>query len=206
MSTQSDVLSRIFDFNTPVDPGDPQIRRFLLDLIRRECLTFGDFTLSSGAKSNYYLDLRLLTLSPWLPVLCRILRIFWCIGLHDTIGGPTVGADPLVAGSLVEMAIFHNVRYRGFLVRSDIKGHGRGGKIVGPFRAGDRCGLVDDVGTTGRSLVEATATVRESGGEVVFAGVIVDREQGAREALAAVGVPFVPYCRIEEILALEHGR
>lgn len=169
----------------------------LIRLVKELALTVAPpgrpFKLRSGATSPYYLDCRKLTLSR------RGLReVLSCLSTvlppSAIVGGPCVGADPVVGGALAL-----GLAERGFLVRPEAKGHGLGGRIVGDLRPGDRVVLIDDVATLGGSLLDAVQAVRAAGAEVAMALAIVDRLAGADALLNAHGVPFRPLLTVEDL-------
>lgn len=157
--------------------------------------------LSSGKVSNYYLDGRLITLSPQGAYLAA--SIILELIKHKkivAIGGPTLGADPIV-GAVIGLAAIKNKRLSGFIVRKSTKKHGMQRLIEGPpLSKGSRVILVDDVATTGGSLVEASKALSRLGVKVDCAIVIVDREEGARETLAKAGCRLVPLFKKRDIL------
>lgn len=169
----------------------------------------GDFVLASGRRSSLYVDCRLTTMSP------EGQRLIGRIGLDtlratgwpvDAVGGLTLGADPIAyaiahasalaaesdAGGLV----------RAFTVRKEAKQHGTGKLIEGPFMAGDRVVVVEDVITTGGSALKAVDAVRAAGGEVLGVLALVDREEGGREALEAAGLSVVSLVTATQLLPL----
>jgi orotate phosphoribosyltransferase len=110
----------------------------------------------------------------------------------DAIGGMTMGADPISLVVGMESARRQPASpLRVFTVRKEPKGHGRGRQIEGNFRDGDRVIVVDDVITTGGSTLKAIDAIEAGGGKVVFALVLVDREEGGRKAIEARGIPVV---------------
>lgn len=160
----------------------------------------GDFTLASGQKSTYYVDAKKVLLHPdgvqaWLMCAWPVLRALphW----PDALAGPTSGADPALC-SLVTW--FSNPACRhlcagrrpaGLLVRRQAKDHGTRKLVEGPdLAAGSRVVLVEDVASTGGSLIQCLEAVgRERPGVVVESAlVVVDRQMGARELLAVHGV------------------
>ena len=158
---------------------------------------YGDFTLASGKKSDFYCDARLTTLDPmgaialgevgWQLVEAEAARL----GVRPVaIGGLTMGADP-VALAIGMGAARAGADLQVFSIRKQAKSHGRGRLIEGNFRAGDTVVIVDDTVTTGGSTLEAIEKVRAEGGIVAFALVLVDRGEGGREAIEAAGVPVV---------------
>jgi len=170
-------------------------RATLLALLRRKSVMYGDFTLASGKKSDFYCDARLTTLDPhgaialgevgWEVVRDRAVAL----GVKPVaIGGLTMGADP-VALAVGMGAARDGADLQVFSIRKQAKTHGRGKLIEGNFRSGDTVVVVDDTVTTGGSTLEAIEKVRAEGGVVAFAVVLVDRGEGGKEAIEASGVP-----------------
>jgi orotate phosphoribosyltransferase len=160
-------------------------RRRLIEIIRAESLSVGDFLLASGRRSSFYLDLRRTTLHPEGSVLTAQLILDWMSrsGLApDCIGGPTLGADPIV-GATVAIARQAGMDLPGFLVRKEAKGHGTGRTLEGQWRPGWRAVIVEDTCTTGGSLLQAIRHVEEAGLRVAAVTCLVDRGEGGREAL-----------------------
>lgn len=110
----------------------------------------------------------------------------------DAVGGLTLGADP-VAYAIAMASAGTDRPLRAFTVRKEPKGHGTGRQIEGPFRAGDRVVVIEDVITTGGSALKAVEVVRQAGAEVLGVLAVVDREEGGREAIEAAG------CRVEAL-------
>lgn len=180
-------------------------RRALLDVIRRISLQRGDFTLSSGAKSDHYLDLRLTTTDPAGARLSAraLLAEASRLGV-SVVGGPTLGADPIVGATVCASADTpHPVR--GFLVRAAAKAHGMGKQVEGHLSKGDRVIILDDVVTSAGSMIKAVDAVREAGGIVESAFCLVDRNGGGRERLAEIGLPLTAVFHLEEVLAEDDG-
>lgn len=154
------------------------------------CVSKGEVTLASGKKSDFYVDGRLVTLSPEgsLLIARAILELARERGV-TALGGPTTGACPMVSGTGVLAAIVGET-FKLFYVRAEAKGHGLQKTIEGPPLAReDRVLIVDDVMTSGGSIIKAVERLRaEVGCEVVGALTIVDREAGGREALAQAGI------------------
>jgi orotate phosphoribosyltransferase len=115
----------------------------------------------------------------------------------EAIGGPCVGADPIVGGFLYQIGP-SNVR--GFLVRKEEKGHGVDGLIIGSVKPGDRCLIVEDVTTSGGSLLRACEIVQKFGCEVAEVISVVDRNAGARELFDRHGIKFSSLLNIDELL------
>ena len=119
----------------------------------------------------------------------------------DSIGGLTMGADPIACAVSYASATSVNP-LRAFTVRKEPKTHGTGKLIEGPFQTGDRVVVVEDTITTGGSAKKAIDAVRAAGGTVVGVLALVDREEGGREALEAEGVRVLSLARASEIVPL----
>ena len=151
----------------------------LIGLVRQHALKFGDFELKSGQRSNFYLDCRKITLLPaGLIYIVRHMQNLLDGVNFDAIGGPCVGADPIVGAYLLARAL-PQPELRGFLVRKEEKGHGLAGLVIGSVREGDRCVVVEDVTTTAGSLLKAADAVREAGCIPVMGVTLIDRSGGA---------------------------
>ena len=178
-------------------------RARLTALLAERSARRGQFTLSSGRVSSLYIDARLTTMSPEGLALIGPLGL---AALQDSgwevqaVGGLTLGADP-VAYAISYASAPGPRPLRAFTVRKEAKGHGTGKLLEGPFRAGDRVAVVEDVITTGGSALRATEAVRAAGGEVAGVLALVDREEGGREALEGAGLRVLALVRAAEILA-----
>jgi len=165
------------------------LKKELLVLLEKEALKKGEFVLSSGKKSSYYLDGRVITLTPEGAFLVAsiILELIKGRGV-DAVGGPTLGADPIV-GAVAALSHIKQIPLKTFIVRKATKEHGTGRQIEGPaLPKGSKVILVDDVATTGSSLIEAKKALEKEGIDVKTAVVIVDREEGASRNLADAGL------------------
>ena len=154
-----------------------------------QCIKTGNVTLSSGRTTDFYFDGRLVTMNPKGLQLVSLLALDLIRGRFDAVGGPTAGADPMVAG-IGLAALSEGTPLRTFFTRKEAKGHGMQRRVEGPaLEAGDRVIIVDDTATSGGSLVRSARAVREETDAIVEAAlVIVDREEGAAEALAEQGM------------------
>ena len=174
----------------------------LRNIIRQKSLRVGDFTLSSGKKSSYYLDCRMTTLDPRGGLLIARLildRIHAHNFQSDAIGGLTLGADPIVAAVAVVSAI-EGKPLPAFIVRKESKGHGTQRSIEGyDGKRGSRVIIVDDVCTTGDSILKAAEKAEDAGYEVVATFCVVDREEGGAE-LIAKRYPFYALFTAKELL------
>jgi len=180
----------------------PDARSALLDLLARTSFRLGNFTLSSGAKSDYYIDCRTTTLHAEGGRLTglAILDVLREHGLDAAaVGGLTMGADPVVSAVAIASAwraqrepaapLIH-----GFLVRKAEKAHGTGRRVEGFCEKDAPVLIVDDVCTTGASTITAIEAAREAGMRVIAAICLVEREEaGGRAALEAAcqGAPFI---------------
>ena len=166
------------------------VKRLLQVALERGALQYGDFTLSSGKKSTYYFDGRLLSLDPEGAYLIgrALLPIVQGAGA-EAVGGPTLGADPIVTA--VAMAGYlEGVRIPAFIVRKEAKSHGTGQGIEGPLAPGSRVAIVDDACTTGGSLFHAVAAAEAAGCTVVKVLALLDRCEGGAEELRRRGYDF----------------
>lgn len=119
----------------------------------------------------------------------------------EAVGGLTLGADPVsYAIAYASAATGHPLR--AFTVRKELKAHGTGRLIEGPFRTGDRVAVIEDVITTGGSALRATAVIRAAGGIVAGVLALVDREEGGREAIEAEGLSVITLATAAEIVTL----
>jgi orotate phosphoribosyltransferase len=163
----------------------------LLELaIEVGAIKYGEFTLSSGQKSSYYFDGRLLSLHPAGAYLIGrlLLPIVRKAGAR-AIGGPTLGADPIVAAVALTSHLQKTPAY-AFIVRKEAKGHGTGQLIEGPLVKGTPVAIVDDVCTTGGSLFHAIAAAEAHGCQVVQVIAVLDRHQGGGDELRKRGYAF----------------
>ena len=162
-------------------PDDAARRTRLLELLRQHALLRESVVLSSGRRSSYYLDARQVLLDPEGAELAGVLgHRALAPAAPRAVGGLTLGADPLV--SAISAAAWRaGERWTGFYVRKEAKRHGLQQWIEGPFiEEGAPVAVVDDVLTTGGSILRAVEAARRAGGVVVAALVVVDREEGGR--------------------------
>jgi len=117
----------------------------------------------------------------------------------DAIGGLTLGADPIAYA--ISYASAHTTQpLRAFTVRKELKAHGTGKLLEGPFKQGDRIAVIEDVITTGGSAIRAIDAVRAAGGTVAGVLALVDREEGGRQTIEKAGVPVVALVTASQIL------
>lgn len=173
-------------------PVNPEYRDRLKALILEEGVRHGDVQLSKGGTSTYYIDCRMVTThSEGAFLIAEIILDMIARDEVAAIGGPTLGADPIV-GAVCYASFCRSRPLPGFIVRKSVKEHGMQKRIEGHVAAGDRVVVVEDVLTTGGSVLEAVAAIEEAGGQVVRIIGLVDRLQGARERFEAAGYPFTP--------------
>ena len=176
-----------------------ETRRQLRDLLDDRAARTGEITLSNGAKSNFYFDCKPVTLSAdgaYLAGTAFLDALDELPERPEAVGGLTHGADPIVSA----MVVLSHVRGRplqGFYVRKEPKGHGTKRRMENPPRPGTRVVIVDDVVTTGGSLLKAVKEAREAGCRVIAAMALVDREEqdGAANILGEVDTYVPLYAR-----------
>ncbi len=156
----------------------------LQQLFRERALQFGDFTLASGKKSTYYVNSKkVLFHSEAIALLGEALYDATADLDFQAIGGLEVGAIPMAAAALTAFHR-HGRTMEGFFVRKQAKEHGSKERVEGQVQSGDRVVVIDDVLTTGGSVIQAIDAVEALGATVLRVVCICDRLQGAREALA----------------------
>jgi len=174
----------------------------LITLLAARSAKRGQFTLASGKQSTFYIDARLTTMSPEGlstigPLALSALRqTGWRV---DAIGGLTLGADP-IAYAISYASAKSNQPLRAFTVRKELKAHGTGKLLEGPFKQGDHVAVIEDVITTGGSAIRAIDAVRAAGGIVAGVLALVDREEGGRQTIEKAGVPVIALVTASQIL------
>lgn len=173
----------------------------LIELLQRDALKIGQFTLVSGRTSHYYVDGRRVTLAAEGAALIAdgILEILAGMPTVHAVGGLTMGADPIVGATLGLAARSGRPDLRGFLVRKQTKGHGTGRLVEGPVRPGDVVVILDDVATTGGSSIQAIDAAEAFGCRVAGVIVVLDRLEGAAAAFAQRGVPYRSLLTIRDL-------
>ncbi len=173
----------------------------LLELIRERSYEERVVTLSSGRTSNFYIDAKQTTLHPEGAYLVGKIFYEMVKGEVEAIGGPTLGADPIVAAVALTSYREGNP-IAAFIIRKEPKGHGKGLWIEGDkaLKAGMRVAVVEDVVTTGASLLKAIRVAEEHGLKVVKTLALVDRQEGGEEALTAAGYKLEALFTREDIV------
>jgi orotate phosphoribosyltransferase len=181
-------------------PAREAERQDLIDLISAEAVFHGDFTLSSGRRASYYVDLRRLTLDHRAaPAIGRImLELISEVGEVAAVGGLTLGADP-IANAIMHESVRAGRPVDAFVVRKEAKDHGRGRRIEGPEVAGRRVVVVEDTSTTGQSALTAVEEVRRAGAHPVAVAVVVDRRTGAQAAVEAAGLRWLAAIDLDDL-------
>lgn len=162
-----------------------------------ECgaVKYGDFTLTSGKKSRYYVDIKLASTQP--DILRKISEMMAVHTDKDAqrIAGMELGAVPIAAALSLKTGIPY------VMIRKKKKGHGTGGRIEGEIKEGEKVIVVEDVTTTGGSSVETVEVLREFGAIVEKVLVVVDRQEGGKEAMEEIGVELIPMLTAEDLLS-----
>ncbi|MBE6525702.1 MAG: orotate phosphoribosyltransferase [Candidatus Methanomethylophilaceae archaeon] len=160
-------------------------------------LQFGDFTLASGAKSSYYIDIKRASTDP------KVLKLIAQLmaenlaesGLKvDRIAGVVLGSVPLAAALSLETGIPY------IMIRKEKKDHGTGKLIEGILNEGDNVLVVEDVITSAGSSITAIGTLREAGAKVENVYSVIDREAGGADNLKEIGIQLTPLVRASELL------
>ncbi len=171
----------------------------LLELVNKNAVVHGDFVLTSGQRSTYYIDGKLLSLMPeGLNYLSRVILEMIKDEDVDAIAGLTLGADPIIAG-VTALSYESDAPVAGLIIRKEKSSHGREKRIEGPLKPGMRVVVVEDVVTTGSSSFKAIEALQEAGCTVVKVIVMVDRLQGGAEAFAAKKVRFEPIFTLKDL-------
>ncbi len=165
-------------------------------------MVHGRVTLSSGIEADYYVDLRRATLhheaAPLIGQVILDLLDQNGITEFDSIGGLTMGADP------VATAVLHQAAARGrsidaFVVRKAAKAHGMGRQVEGPDVKGKRVVVVEDTSTTGGSPLTAAEALESAGATIVAIATVVDRNTGARQVIEAKGYRYLTAVTLEDL-------
>jgi len=161
-------------------------------LLESGAVKFGDFLLTSGKKSNYYVDLKLASTNP--SILSLIAKEFSNLMPDnvDFVAGMELGAVPLVTALSLETGIPYA------MIRKSNRSHGTGSRIEGQCKG--KVVLVDDVATTGGSNVESVKILTDAGAEVVQVLVVVDREEGASQSLSPMNLDYQALVSVSDLV------
>jgi len=161
-------------------------------LEKHQAIKYGDFTLTSGKKSSYYVNVKAAyTLPEVMRVIAKEMGRF-TTG-YTKVAGMELGAVPLAVAVSLETGIPF------LMIRKQAREHGTKSRIEGALSPGDKVILVEDVATTGGSLVQSIQAIRDEGGVVDTAVVVVDREEGGAEAMEKLGVKLVSCIKASEL-------
>lgn len=175
------------------------LRQHLLDLLCRLAYQEGDFVLSSGQKSTYYINGKQVTLHPQGAVATARLLYGMLPDDTDAVAGLTLGADPIVAAVSV-ISVYAERPIPALIVRKQAKGHGTQAFIEGPTLApGAKVVVLEDVVTTGQSAMTAVERLRAAGYCVERILTLVDRQQGGAEFYAERGLEFAAIFTIQDL-------
>jgi len=171
----------------------------LVKLLEAKSLRRGKFILASGAESSFYIDGKMTCLDPEGATLIAdaILEEIKDMPI-DAVGGMDMGATPIV-GAVAVRSYAAGRPLPVFVVRKEVKKHGTQKAIEGPLHAPCKVVIIDDVITTGGSIIKAIEAARAVGCEVLLAISVLDRNAGATEALAALGVPYRPLVTLGDL-------
>ncbi len=169
----------------------------MIEQLRQHALIIGEVTLTSGAVAQYYVDSkRAIMLPAGFTALGQLVAAKAAELGATAVGGMTIGADPVACSALAAGA-----DVKAFFVRKEAKQHGLARQIEGPpLEAGERCLIVEDVVTSGRSTVRAIEAVREAGHEIVGVVSVLDRLAGGAAAIeAAAQAPYTALSTIDDV-------
>jgi len=182
---------------TTVDLGS--VRQYLLDLFCQLAYKQGDFVLSSGQRSSYYINGKQVTLHPQGALAIARLLISKLATDTQAVAGLTLGADPIVSAVSV-VSVYENRPIPALIIRKEAKGHGTMAYIEGPsLPAGASVVVLEDVVTTGQSALKAVERLTGAGYSVNEVMALVDRQQGGSELYQSAGLKFQALFSIAEI-------
>ncbi len=169
-------------------------KEYLIDLLKEnEVFLEGDFTLSSGKKSNYYINMKKAITEPEiLSTISKLITDKISDDDIDKVAGPALGAVPIATAVSLESGL------PLLMIRKEKKGYGTSKLIEGELNEGDDVIVVEDVSTTGGSLLKAINAIQDNGGNVKRAFVVVDRREGAIEEFAKAGIELEPLISVNE--------
>lgn len=186
----------------PISPASKAVTMYdrdrLMELFKERALKFGEFTLASGKTASYYLDGKQIILhSEGLRLVSEGLLDLLSDVEFDAIGGMSIGADPIIGGTIT-VAAERGRDLQGFMIRKEAKGHGTGKYVEGPVQPGMKVVIVDDVVTTGGSSLLAIDRIEEFGCKVVQVVAIVDRMEGGAANFAKRDLPLRSLLTVED--------
>ena len=169
-------------------------KEYLIDLLKEnEVFLKGDFTLSSGKKSDYYINMKKAITEPEiLSTIAELITEKIADDNVDKVAGPALGAVPIATAVSLESKI------PLLMIRKEKKGYGTSKLIEGELNSDDNVIVVEDVTTTGGSLIKAIKAIQENGGNVTRAFVVVDRQEGAIDEFKKEGITLEPLISVDE--------
>ena len=169
-------------------------KEYLIDLLKENGVFLeGDFTLSSGKKSNYYINMKKAITEPEiLSTISKLITQKIDLDDIDKVAGPALGAVPIATAVSLESKL------PLLMIRKEKKGYGTSKLIEGELNEGDNVIVVEDVSTTGGSLLKAVRAINDNGGNVKRAFVVVDREEGAIETFEKEGITLEPLISVKD--------
>ena len=169
-------------------------KEYLIDLLKEnEVFLKGDFTLSSGKKSDYYINMKKAITDPEiLSTIAKLITEKIACDDVDKVAGPALGAVPIATAVSLESKL------PLLMIRKEKKGYGTSKLIEGELNSGDNVIVVEDVTTTGGSLLKAINAIKENGGNVTRAFVVVDRQEGALSEFEDNGIQLEPLILVDE--------
>jgi orotate phosphoribosyltransferase len=172
-------------------PDIAAAKQQLIDYISELAVFHGDFTLTSGKKASYYIDLRKVSLDHRVAPLIGQVMVDLIKDVPDVaaVGGLTMGADP-IAASVLHQGVAQGKSYDAFVVRKEPKDHGRGRQVEGPELEGKRVIVLEDTSTTGGSPLKAIEALEKVGAIIAGVAVVVDRDTGAGAVIEEAGYPY----------------
>jgi len=176
-------------------------RAQLFDILLKDAFFREKIILSSGKESDYYIDARLVTLTSAGAYYCaKVMLDMVKDETFDAIGGPTLGADPMI-GAINAVSHQQGKELKTFIIRKAPKAHGKQQQTEGPaLKEGDEVILIDDVATTGKAFLQSLDVLDKMNVKAKKALCIVDRQEGAKEAVAARGCELISIFTAEEFL------
>ncbi|MEM0139708.1 MAG: orotate phosphoribosyltransferase [Ferroplasma sp.] len=162
------------------------------EFIKYGIIKFGDFILTSGQKSTYYVDIKEACTDP--IILGKIIDGLSPMVIYGQISGMELGSVPLLVGLSLKL----NIRYA--IVRKSEREHGTGKRIVGTVEKNSKIDIIEDVVTTGNSILKTADILRKNGAIVDHAICVVDREAGGTELLKENGIALASMAKISELM------